>query len=173
MVGRSVSNEKFRKSQWDGSIMDGSIIDGKSQEIKMVGFQKSLWILQSLWCTFGHLLQIRMLFVEEDRGVISSLTQQHLWMRTSRMFPWPKIARFPWGKIHEENCCGRWVVGDGRCSLLSNLVFFGKVGMFQMTPLPSFTPFFAVVEWNSFTQYVHTTGYATFGSVCLSILLNT
>lgn len=48
MVGRLVSNEKFRKSQWDGSIMDGSIIDGKSQEIKMVGFQKSLWILQSL-----------------------------------------------------------------------------------------------------------------------------
>ena len=68
-----------------------------------------------------------------------------------------------------------WAVGGGRWEMFTveQLSFFGKVGMFQMTPLPSFTPFFAVVEWNSFTQYVHTTGYATFGSVCLSILLNT
>ena len=110
---RLVSKEKIRKPTSDSSIIVQLLWSSCSDyQSKRGCFQKFFDGLFNYCDVPGPPFADQMLFVEEDQWwVISSLTQQHLWMRTSRMFPWPKNPG-DGGKIYREML---WMVGDVHC----------------------------------------------------------
>ena len=68
-----------------------------------------------------------------------------------------KTPGFPGGKIHRELL---WAVGGGRWEMFTveHLFFLWESWNVSNDSFAILYPFFAVVEWNSFIQYVHTTG---------------